>query len=77
MNIQGWFPWSDWFDLPAVQGTLKSLLQHHSSKASIIGCSYSFMVQLLTSIHDHWKNRDFDYMDLCQQSNASAFQYTV
>ena len=38
---------SDWFDLPAVQGTLKSLLQHHSSKASVIGCSFSFMVQLL------------------------------
>ena len=35
-----------WFDLPAVQGTLKSLLQHHSSKASILGCSACFMVQL-------------------------------
>ena len=34
------------FDLPAVQGTLKSLLQHHSSKASILQCSASFMVQL-------------------------------
>ena len=37
----------DWFDLPAVQGTLKSLLQHHSSKASILQCSAFFMVQLL------------------------------
>ena len=36
----------DWFDLLAVQGTLKSLLQHHSSKASIIQCSACFMVQL-------------------------------
>ena len=36
----------DWFDLLAVQGTLKSLLQHHSSKASILGCSAFFMVQL-------------------------------
>ena len=34
----------DWFDLPAVQGTLKSLLQHHSSKASILWCSAFFMV---------------------------------
>ena len=34
------------FDLPAVQGTLKSLLQHHSSKASILQCSAFFMVQL-------------------------------
>ena len=36
----------DWFDLLVVQGTLKSLLQHHSSKASILWCSAFFMVQL-------------------------------
>ena len=36
----------DWLDLLAVQGTLKSLLQHHSSKASILWCSAFFMVQL-------------------------------
>ena len=36
----------DWFDLLAVQGTLKSLLQHHSSKASILPCSAFFIVQL-------------------------------
>ena len=36
----------DWFDLLAVQGTLKSLLQHHSSKTSILWCSAFFMVQL-------------------------------
>ena len=36
----------DWFDLLAVQGTLKSLLQHHSSKASILPCSAFFTVQL-------------------------------
>ena len=36
----------DWLDLPAVQGTLKSLLQHHSSKASILQCSAFFIVQL-------------------------------
>ena len=36
----------DWFDLLAVQGSLKSLLQHHSSKASILWCSAFFMVQL-------------------------------
>ena len=35
----------DWLDLLTVQGTLKSLLQHHSSKASILWCSVSFMVQ--------------------------------
>ena len=36
----------DWFDLLAVQGTLKSLLQHHSSKASVLWCSAFFIVQL-------------------------------
>ena len=36
----------DWLDLLAVQGTLKSLLQHHSSKASIVWCSAFFIVQL-------------------------------
>ena len=36
----------DWFDLPAVQGTLKSLLQHHSWKASVLWCPTFFMIQL-------------------------------
>ena len=49
----------DWLDLLAVQGTLKSLLQHHSSKASNFWCSAFFTVQL-TSIHGHWKNYGFD-----------------
>ena len=44
----------DWLDLLAVQGTLKSLLQHHYSKASILRRSTFFTVQL-TSIHDHRK----------------------
>ena len=48
------FFWIDWLDL-AVQGTLKSLLQHHSSKASILWCSAFFIVQLFSSIHDYWK----------------------
>ena len=39
-------PRIDWFDLLAVLGTLKSLLQHHSSKASVLGCSPFFMIQL-------------------------------
>ena len=38
--------WIDWLDLLAVQGTLKSLFQHHSSKASILWCSAFFIVQL-------------------------------
>ena len=50
----------DWFDLLAVQGALKSLLQYHSSKASILRCSAFFYSPILTSIHDHWKNHGFD-----------------
>ena len=46
MNIQGISFRIDWFDLLAVQGILKSLLQHHSSKASILQCSAFFIVQL-------------------------------
>ena len=48
----------DWLDLLAVQGTLKSLLQYHSSEASILWCSAFFIVQL-TSISDYWKNHSF------------------
>ena len=47
MNTQDWISFRmDWLDLVAVQGTLKSLLQHHSSKASILWCSAFFTVQL-------------------------------
>ena len=63
----------DWFDLLAVQGTLKSLLQHHSSKSissSVLSLLYG---PTLTSIPDYWKNHSFDYMDLCWQSIVSAF----
>ena len=49
----------DWLDLLAVQGTLKSLLQHHSSKASILRCLAFFRVQL-SYPHCYWKNHSFD-----------------
>ena len=49
----------DWLDLLAVQGILKSLLQHLSSKASIFGAQPSLW-PILTSIHDYWKNYSFD-----------------
>jgi len=62
----------DWFDLLAVQGTLKSLLQHHSLKASILWRSAFLMVQLL-SVHDYWKNHSFDYKNLCGQSDVPGF----
>ena len=62
----------DWLDLLAVQGTLRSLLQHHSSVTSVLQCLAFFMV--LTQLShictcDYWKNHIFDYIDLCQQSD--------
>ena len=47
--------WMDWFDLLAIQGTLKSLLQHHSSSA--LSLVYG---PTLTSIRNYWKNHSFD-----------------
>ena len=64
----------DWFDPLAVQGTLKSLLQYHSSKASILQHSVLYG-PTLTFIHPCCKNHS--QTDLCQQSDISAFQYTV
>ena len=69
MSIQSWFPLGlmDWFDLHAVQGALKSLLQHHSLKASVFQHS-SFLVQLSQCSHDCWKDHGLCYTELCQQS---------
>ena len=47
----------DWLDILAVQETLKSLLQHHSSKASLLWHSAFFIVQFS---HPYWKNHSFD-----------------
>ena len=55
----------DWLDVLAVQGTLKSLLQHHSSKASILLCSAFFIVQLSHPYMTTGKTIAFDLMDLC------------
>ena len=64
----------DWLDLLAVQRTPKSLLQHHSSKASIFQRSAFFTVQLsLPYMTTVWKNHSLDQMDHCWQSNVSAF----
>ena len=71
----------DWFDLLISKGILKSLLQHHNPKASIIWHSSFFMVQLtssffvvhITSVHHYQKHHSFDCTDLGQQSDVSAF----
>ena len=63
----------DWLDLLAVQGTLKSLLQHHSTKASFLQCSVFFMVQLSHLYISTGKPIAFHYAELCQQNDVSAF----
>ena len=67
----------DWLDVLAVQGTLKSLLQHHTSKASIFLVLSFLHSPTLTSIHDHWTNHSSDQTDLCWQSNVSAFKFAI
>ena len=72
VNIQGWFPWglTGWISLQS-KG-LSSLLQHHSSKGSVLQFCLLYG-PALTSVHDYRKNDNPNYMDLCQQSDASAF----
>ena len=63
----------DWFDLLAVQGTFKSLLQHHNSKAAILQCSAFFMVQLSHPYMTTGKTIALTIRAFCWQSNVSAF----
>ena len=63
----------DWLDLLAVQRTLKSLLQHHSSKASVAGCSAFFIVQLSHPYMNTGKTIALTKTDLCWQSNNFLF----
>ena len=62
----------DWFDLLAVQGTLKT--SQTSQFESINSLTLSLLYgPTLTSIHDYWKTHSFDYTFLCQQSNVYPF----
>ena len=67
----------DWFDLLAVQGTLKSLFQHHSSKASILQGSAFFIVQLLHLYMTTGKTIALTNTDLCWQSDVFAYLITL
>ena len=62
------------FDLLAVQGTLKSLLQHHSSKASILWHSAFLMSMVSHPYMTTGKTIALNYIDLCQKSDVSAFK---
>ena len=63
----------DWLDLLAVQGTLKSLLQHHTSKASVLCHSAFFIVQLSHPYMTTGKTIALTRLNLCGQGNISAF----
>ena len=65
----------DWFDLLAVQGTLKSspAPQFESINFSVLSLLYG---PTLTSTHDYWKNHNFDYMDFCRQCDVLAYTTT-
>ena len=63
----------DWFDLLAIQGTLKNLLKHHNSKSINYLKLNLHYGPTLTTVHDYWKNHSFDYRDLFWQSDVSVF----
>ena len=73
MNIQDWFP----LGLTGLISLLSKDSQESSPTPKFESINFSVLSFLygptLTSIHDSWKNHSFDYMDLCQQSNVSAF----
>ena len=67
----------DWLDLLAVQGTLKSLLQHPSSKASILWCSAFFTVQLSHPYMTTGKTLALTRRTFVGKVKISAFQYVI
>ena len=74
VSIQGWFPLglTGLISLQSKEFSQESspAPQFQSIKSSVLSLLYD---TILTSIQEYWKNRRFDYMDLCRQSNASAF----
>ena len=77
MNIQDWFPLGLTGLISLKFMRLSRVYQYHSSKAWIPRRSSFLYGPPLTSIPDYWKNQSFDSMDLCWQSNVSAFSYAV
>ena len=60
-EYSGWISFRiDWFDLLAVQETLRSLLQHHNLKASVLQCSAFLYDPTLTYLSGYWKKLNFD-----------------
>ena len=76
MNIQDWFPlgWTGWISLQPKESQESSTPQ----SKSINSLALSFLcISTVSSILDHWKNHSLDKMDLCWQSNLSAFKHAV
>ena len=71
MNIQGWFPlgWTRWISLQS-KGLSRVFSNTTVQKHQFFGTQLSLWSSpTLTSVHDHWENHSFDYMDLCQQNS--------
>ena len=77
LNIQDWFPlgWICWISLQS-KGLSRVFSNTTVQKHKFFGAQF-INSPILRSIHDYWKNHSFDYSDLCQQSDVSAFSYTV
>ena len=77
MNIQDWFPLglTGLISCSSTDSQESSPTPQFKSINSLALCS--LYGPTLTSIHDYWKNHSFDQMDLCQQSNISAFWYAI
>ena len=74
MNIQGWFPLRLTGLIPLKSKRLSSVFSNMPQFKSINSFALGFLYgPTLTSIHDYWKNHNFDCLDLCQQSDVSAF----
>ena len=72
MNIQSWFPlsWVVWSCSSRDSQESSPAPQFESINFSVLSLLYDLT---LTSVHDYWKNHSFNYMDLCQQRDVSAF----
>ena len=81
MNIQDWFPSGLTGLISLLFRVLSRVLQHHNLKASNVCHSVFFMIQVtikdfIVIFHDYWKNHNFEYRDLCWQSDVSAFLFS-
>ena len=74
---QGWSPseWTGWISLQ-FKG-LSRIFSNITAQKHQFFCAQLSSQPTLTSIHDHWKHHSLDSMDLCWQSNVSAFQYAI